>query len=378
MSLLVLLESGLQLAFLNLPLDLIQRMPQYRERAGHQFATAHGAREYPAGEAVNALITPASGDLYRLTCLNLADTESFEPYRVNFTRDRHGFRNAQPWDDDVDIVVVGDSFVAAESVREPFWDGIGDSVLAFGLPGSGTLEQFLLLQAFGLPRSPETVVVAFFAGNDLTDNQIFADLQRQGLNFAEKTHRERNPLEYLVTVHIALFLRDRLIAAAGDCHYPQLAQTQPPTPVAFYDEMLRTLAIDADELASSAMFQETKSALAQLAADLRQRRIRLILMYIPQKAEIFWNRLGQTGKRAIVAALGESDGSIAIGEIDKNLSAQRNLLEGDGRGNTASNSWTWFHCCRRLSMKGRRPIFSPIPTGISAGTKSPQQPCANN
>ena len=45
----ILLELAFQLAFPGLPRQLIQRMPQYRERSGFQLRTEHGARESPPG-----------------------------------------------------------------------------------------------------------------------------------------------------------------------------------------------------------------------------------------------------------------------------------------------------------------------------------------
>lgn len=320
------LEAILQLAFTLLPRDLTQRMPQFRERTGYQLRTDHGAREYPAGEAVDLQVTPLSGDLYRLTCLKTADVESFEPYRVTYVRDNHGFRNPEPWPDDLDLVIIGDSFVAAEAVSDPFWRGMAESMLVLGLPGSGTLEQTLLLEAFGLPRSPEVVVVAYFSGNDMTDNMDFANLRQRGITFADRTHQDRSPLEYLVTVHLVLFVLDMMIAAGEDCHYPQLAQTSPPLSVSFFDEMLPLLANDQESLRSSPKFQVTESALTEMAAELRERGIPMLLLYIPQKAELFWNTLDSDAKGHIVDALAERDDSITVDRMDKNLTAQRDLI----------------------------------------------------
>ena len=59
-------ELALQLLFLHLPPNLIQRMPQYQDRAGYRLETEHGARELPANTQIDVLVTPLSGDLYRL------------------------------------------------------------------------------------------------------------------------------------------------------------------------------------------------------------------------------------------------------------------------------------------------------------------------
>ena len=321
------LEAALQAAFPALPPALIQRMPQYRERAGFQLQTAHGAREYPAYQQVRHRITPTSGDLFRLTCLSAADAQPLDAYNVAFTRDSHGFRNPAPWPADLDLAIIGDSFTAAESVVEPFWSGLSNATLALGLPGSGTLEQIRLLRAFALPRQPDTIVMAFFAGNDLADNLLFAGMMRDGKSWHDALHENRSPLDYLVSVHLALFIRDALAeSAVSGCHYPQIANTAQPTAVAFYDAFLPVLALDSETLAASDMFRITRDAVVDLATELESRGIRFVFVYIPQKAELHWRYLDDAGKRAISGAL-----DINAADIDANLDAQRNLWRAELR-----------------------------------------------
>ena len=319
------IEIVLQIAFLKLPQTLISRMPQYPERYyGIQFNTEHGARRYPPNERVDFEVTSASGDLYQNTCLSPAHAESIEPYRVAYTRDQQGFRNNEPWPDDVELVIVGDSFTAAESVRRPYWDGIAESMLVFGLPGSGALEQKLLLEAFGLPRHPEIAVLAYFGGNDLIDNENFAELQQAGLTFADKTHQNRNPLEYLVSFHLALFLRDSISAARDKtCHYPQTALTDPPASVAFFDKLIPALAIEESALRASDMYQLTEAAIIEMAAMVQSSDAAFVLMYIPQKAELYWEYLNQKTKQSILDALPMP---ISADQVDANLTVQRETV----------------------------------------------------
>ena len=267
-----------------------------------------------------------SGDLFRLTCLSGDHAQFFQPYTVSFTRDQGGFRNQEPWLDDLDLVVLGDSFTAAEAIQNPFWTGLSDAALSLAFPGSGTIEQSLLLGAYGLPRNPDTVLLAYFAGNDLSDNQVFGELRREGKTIADRVHQNRSPLEYLVTIHLALYLRDTIHKAnLRHCHYPQVAATDPPTPVAFFDNMLPILARDADALRASDMFQSTLSSILTMSQDLEARGIRFVMMYIPQKAELYWPYLNADSKRAIAAYLTENLSPLAPENIDKNISAQRDL-----------------------------------------------------
>ena len=319
---LVSIEIALQIAFLKLPQTLISRMPQYPERYGIQFNTEHGARQYPSNERVDFEVTSASGDLYQKICLSPASAESIEPYRVVYTRDRQGFRNSEPWPDEVDLVIAGDSFTAAESVRRPYWEGIAESMLVFGLPGSGTLEQKLLLEAFGLPRHPKIAVLAYFGGNDLTDNGYFAELRQAGLTFADKTHQDRNPLDYLVSFHLALLLRDSIRAASDKpCHYPQTALTDPPTSVVFFDKLIPALAIEESALRASDTYQLTEAVIIEMAATVQSSGGAFVLMYIPQKAELYWEYLNQESKQSILGKL-----PISAGQIDANLTVQRDSM----------------------------------------------------
>ena len=225
------LEIVLQLAFPYLPQMLTEYMPQYLERMGHRLVTEHGAREYPAGQVVEYDVTPLTGDMYRLTCISPADAQPFEPYHVSFKRDRHGFRNAEPWPEDVDLVVLGDSFTAAELVQQPFWQSLSESMLVLAVPGTGTLEQQRLFDAFALPRKPEIVVLAFFAGNDLGDNESFAEMISEGLTRHDLLHRGKNPLDYSLVFRLLQYISEATSTApANSCHYPVIAHTDPPTP----------------------------------------------------------------------------------------------------------------------------------------------------
>lgn len=325
-STICLLELVFQLAFLHLPQAVIQRMPQYRERAGYRLDTEHGARELPAHESVAFEINQYSGDLFRLTCLSPAHAQYFEPYTVNFRRDQHGFRNPEPWHDDLDLVLLGDSFTAAEAVRKPFWTGLADAMLVLAFPGSGSIEQSLLLEAFALPRHPDTVVLAYFAGNDMADNQAFQAMTSAGKTMAELVHRDRSPFEYLATLHMALYLRDTLQNARdSDCHYPQVAATTPAMPVAFFDKLLPILTLDAADLRASEMFQTTQAAIVKLSQSLQARGIRFVMMYIPQKAELFWTYLDAESKSAIAANVTKRVAPLAPELLEQNISAQREL-----------------------------------------------------
>ena len=324
---LLLLEAALQIAFLQLPGALIMRMPQYRQRAGFRLPAEHGAREYPAGQRVDIDVTARSGDLFALTCLSPADPPPFEPYRVQYSRDGHGFRNDEPWSDEPELVVIGDSFTAAESVARPFWQGVAESTLSLGLPGSGTLEQQRLFDAFVAPRQPADVVLAYFSGNDLSDSQRYLDLQRLSLSFAQLDHQGKQLWDYSVLFHLALALRDSMARSANDdCPYPLFAETEPPSPLAFYADFLPVLALGSKTLQASEVYQQTRRSIAEMAQTARDMGSRFALMYIPQKAELYWQHLSAADKAKLASLALQAGESVRADQIDTNHSAQRDLL----------------------------------------------------
>ena len=327
---LVMLEAVLQLVFPHLPRKVIKTMPQFYDRAGFRTRTEHGAREFPAWKLVDYEVTAEFGDLFSLSCLSREAALPIEPYRVTYTTDSHGYRNAEPWPDKVDLVVIGDSFTAAEAIVEPFWHGVSDSLLAFGLPGSGTVEQQRLFEAFALPRQPETLVLAFFAGNDLNDSKTYTAMRARGELFGDRVQRDNEPGDYLVLQRLwILFHREISKSAAKEdppCHYPQIAETVTPTPVVFWNSFLPVLGMDEESLRQSEMFQLARQSIRDMATDLKTRGSELILMYIPQKAELYWNYLSKEGVQVLIAEASKDKKNTGLEDIDTNLSAQRDLM----------------------------------------------------
>jgi len=321
------LELAFQLAFPHLPVAVIEQMPQFRARMGFRLDAEHGLQEYPAGEFVNFEITKFSGDLYKLTCLSPDHAPPFDPYRISFQRDAHGFRNPEPWPDKVQTVIIGDSFTAAEAIVAPYWQGIADSLLVLGLPGSGTLQQQRLMEAYALPRDPELVILAYFAGNDLQDSLTFQRQSQADEANSSETGRRKSPLDYSVLFNIAYAFRSLVSRDANQpCHYPQMARTEPPTPIAFYDEFLSSFALDSQSLQESEKFRITRDAIGDMAETLHARGSQLILMYIPQKAELYWELLSDESKAAIHSGSKIFDSTIGASAVSANLWAQRDLM----------------------------------------------------
>lgn len=326
---LVLLECLLQLIFPHLPVKVIRTMPQYYERAGFRTRTEHGVREFPAWKQVDFEVTAQFGDLFSLSCLSPEDAQPLTPYRLQYRTDSHGYRNAEPWLDQVDIIVIGDSFTAAEAIVEPYWGGISESLLALGLPGSGTVEQQRLFEAFALPRQPKTVVLAFFAGNDLIDSRLYAEMRARGELFGDRVQKNKDLADYSVLLRLLTLLKseaDKPPNTQSACHYPQFAETEPPTPVAFFNAFLPMLGMDEQSLRNSEMFRLARDSIADMAKTMKARGGELILMYIPQKAELYWRYLSKESRQTIISEESKDQRWQGLELIDVNLLAQRHLM----------------------------------------------------
>ena len=324
------LEAVLQLVFPHLPDKVIKTMPQFYDRAGFRTRTEHGAREFPAWKHVDYEVTAQFGDLFSLSCLSSEDAPPTEPYRLTYTTDSHGFRNAEPWPDAVDLVIIGDSFTAAEAIVEPFWQGISESLLAFGLPGSGTVEQQRLFESFALPRQPETVVLAFFAGNDLKDSKIYADMRARGELFGDRVQGGKDLTDYSVLLRLLALYRlqsRRVSTEEPPCYYPQIAETEPPTPVTFLSGFLPVLGMDEESLRHSQMILLARQSISEMAIDIRTRGGDFVLMYIPQKAELYWNYLSEDSKQTIIIEESKDRRRTGLELIDTNLTVQRSLMK---------------------------------------------------
>lgn len=302
---LVFLELILQILLPSLPQTLTQHMPQYPVRYGIRFDTAHGAREYPANQSVDVLISPQSGDLYEISCLSRTVTEDFPPYRVQFQRDRHGFRNNDPWPLSIDTFVVGDSFTAAEAITNPYWKQIAGNTVVLGLPGSGTVEQALLIEGLALPQNPERIIWAYFGGNDLADSTRFLEAQNLGENLYTLSNSNRQPWEYLVTFHIALLLRDRLTADNDkqDCIYP--IQTTDGERLAFYNPFISQGILPEDELTASEIWQVTRDAITRIADASHDASSSFVVVYIPPKEAIYSLQLDDNTWAEIITPHGD-------------------------------------------------------------------------
>ena len=97
---------------------------------------------------------------------------------ITFTFDRWGYRNATEMER-ADIVLLGDSYVEGwyvsdqQTLATQLATRIGQPVASLGVAGYGTMQELRVLQGDALSRKPRVVAWFFFEGNDLYDDQIF-------------------------------------------------------------------------------------------------------------------------------------------------------------------------------------------------------------
>ncbi len=106
-------------------------------------------------------------------------------HRFSFHTDSEGFRNPVVRDR-FEIAALGDSFTDAMTMaQEASWPArleatLGVAVQNYGTAGFGPQQELMVLKDYVAAHRPKTVVLAFFAGNDIFDAEAFDAFQRSG------------------------------------------------------------------------------------------------------------------------------------------------------------------------------------------------------
>jgi hypothetical protein len=118
---------------------------------------------------------PYQGNIGRALCIPP------DPARTVAVRyDRNGFRNARDLDS-AEIVVIGDSYMEGyftpdeRLITTRLSELQEKSVANLGHSGYGPQQELAVLQRFGFPLAPRTVVWAFFEGNDFLDAERYEE-----------------------------------------------------------------------------------------------------------------------------------------------------------------------------------------------------------
>jgi lysophospholipase L1-like esterase len=241
-------------------------------------------------------------------------------HRFSFHTDAEGFRN-DAVRDRIEIAALGDSFTDAMTMAgDASWPAqlesrLGVPVQNYGTAGFGPQQELMLLKEIVAPRRPRTVVLAFFAGNDIFDAEAFDAFQRSGgaIKRAQPGWRMSEVISRGETWFVVSALRAGIrllndqqgdVAAAEPAPAPpiEVAKSVPPAfdhgwfqlPVAgrplrwaFMPPYLNTLNFSRDDLAGRSGWRLTSDAIKEMDAVSRSFGARLVVMFVPFKSQVY-------------------------------------------------------------------------------------------
>jgi hypothetical protein len=222
---------------------------------------------------------PYQGNLGAALCVPPDPSQS-----VTVRYDRHGFRNSRNLER-ADIVVLGDSNIEGyltpeEQLTTTLLSQLQGKVVAnLGHSGYGPQQELVVLKRYGLPLQPETVIWTFFEGNDLSDAEQY-DRQRDNSRSA-----------WWQNVWYRSLIRNiyaRLLQPTDSCTpSSHIAQFQ----AHFRDEQGRVsrvwFAPSEVQPISERQLQKTLDAITEAAMLCRERNIRFLVAFIPEKYRVY-------------------------------------------------------------------------------------------
>ncbi len=249
--------------------------------AGDVFFVRHGPDQW-TGKPLTTLLTN-----HRST--DVAYTDEKE---VTITYDKDGFRNASDLKD-WDVVVAGDSFTESGYLAQgDIFTGLlaermGKTVKNLGVTDTGNLSHAFYLKTYGKAPACREAVLAFFEGNDLSDNVHEVDaqqtFQKTGKRPSHDIPKEPSLLKtlyHLVRDFRQMTFRPRSYANAifkGKEEVPVTIADAPPSSQNMSDKE------------KAAMGQ----ALDQWAKNCKELGVRAHLLYLPCKRRVLDGHLEQ-------------------------------------------------------------------------------------
>jgi len=291
----VTLEITGNLALAYLPVPVSHNVPYAARFFGINDHTDYGARQFPPHQRVMEVMDGRSGNLYGMPCLAIPDHPLFPVYTIDFTRNDKGFRTDTPWPDQPDVAVVGDSFTAGEQVPEPFWHGISPAVMGVGLPDAGNAEELDLLRKFVFPRKPKVVVMAYFEGNDITNNRVFTQAVANGKSYYDYLMENDPPIRFSVVAQGVYWAVNQL--TPSNCPYP--IQDTRGNSLAFPDFVFPVSMMNTQSLEQSSQYAVTRQALIDTNNETRAAGAQFVLMFVPHDAHVYWPFLSDSQIAAI-------------------------------------------------------------------------------
>lgn len=328
-----------------------------------QDSTTYGARLRPR---LDTLCEWRDGDIVRLGFLP-PGLVRHPLYRFPFSTDAEGFRN-RPGVEEAPVAALGDSFTDAMTLPlEAGWPSrlsarLGVPVRNYGTAGFGPGQERRVLEEYVLGRRPRVVVMGFFAGNDLQDAERFARFEQDGSfrpsfaygwKFKEIVARFDN----LYVVSFARGLASLLQPPAERPEEPSepggYSGDDPAAPevsradfdrglftvpvagrtlrFAFLPAYLNTLRFSRADIEAWPGWTLTRETYRQMDREVRAAGARLVVMFIPYKAQVYLPLLEASLPaaeltRALEATLRQPDQPLDLGAMLDNRLALNGLM----------------------------------------------------
>ena len=224
---------------------------------------------------------PYQGNLGLALCLPPDSSRS-----VTVRYDRHGFRNRRDLDA-ADIVVLGDSYIEGYMTPEAqlattlLGQLQGKVVANLGHSGYGPQQELVVLKRYGLSLHPRTVIWTLFEGND------FSDLEQY-----EKLHaRASSPLWQNVWYRsLTRNALARMLRPTRACiRSSQIEQFQARFTDAHHHITPIFFAPTEAQPVSEGHLGKALRHLAEAAEVCRERNIRFVVAFIPQKYRVYYS-----------------------------------------------------------------------------------------
>ncbi len=218
---------------------------------------------------------------------------------VHFHYDRWGLTNPRDLES-ADVLLVGDSFTGAMGALSPpglqatLRQSTGLTMFNLGIPAIGPQREAWLLDNLGLARDPKAVIWFFFGGNDLADAAAVARHQSRGaLTYGDLFSDFSWPRSLLLDLVGKTAARHRL----PEQGMPEKTTTPVPgfsfpasggdRSLWFHPRYLRELTRTRDQLEADPGWGITTRVLTRVAAGLARRSIRLLVVYLPSKPQVY-------------------------------------------------------------------------------------------
>jgi hypothetical protein len=306
------------------------------------------------------------GDIVRLGFLP-PDLARHPLYRFPFVTDAEGFRN-RPGTEEAPVAALGDSFTDAMTLPADLaWPSrlsarLGVAVRNYGTAGFGPGQERRVLEEYVLGRRPRVVVVGFFAGNDLQDAERFRHFERDGSfrpsfaygwKFKEVVARFDNLYVVSLAHGIASLLQHPAPSREEAGEPDGYSGDDPNAPgvsragfdrglfavpvagrtlrFAFLPAYLNTLRFSRTEVEAWPGWALTREAYRQMNREARAAGARLVVMFIPHKAQVYLPLLQASLPpaelaRALEATLRQPDRPVDLGAMLDNRLGMNGLM----------------------------------------------------